>query len=149
MDAYYYKFEETGADPIDKILGALICAGAYRTEYWNDYNTNSRDDYTGNTPIERIQNAASEAAAYIDILKGQLKEAQLRELAALGQAQEHYEALQAARNDALAEAVNLVQKIMADYAAEKGSTKTPMGRTAIFYGRKCKEAIRALQTKGD
>jgi len=43
-------------------------------------------------------------ADIVETLKDQLKETQLRELAALGQAQEHYEALQTARNDALGEA---------------------------------------------
>jgi len=43
------------------------------------------------------------------------REAQLRELAALGQAQEHYEALQTARNDALRE----VAEVVSEYEIER------------------------------
>jgi len=43
--------------------------------------------------------------------------------------------------------VKIVVKLMAKYAAEKGSTKTPAGRTALFYGRKMSDAILALIDK--
>jgi len=64
MDAYYYEFEPTGVDAVDKILSAVACAGkaSHHTAGWNDDDTYTRDDHTGNTPVERIQNAANEAA---------------------------------------------------------------------------------------
>jgi hypothetical protein len=40
-------------------------------------------------------------------------------------------------------AAKVVTKMMNQYAAEKGCTKTANGRTAIFYGRKLAAALRA------
>jgi hypothetical protein len=63
MDAYYYVFERTGVDCIDKILSAVACAGKayHRTEDWSE-NCYPWNDHTGMTPIVWIQNAANEAA---------------------------------------------------------------------------------------
>ena len=63
MDAYYYGFDPTGVEAIDKILSAVACAGKayHHTEDWGD------DGYTpeylrGASPVEWIQNAANDAA---------------------------------------------------------------------------------------
>jgi hypothetical protein len=65
MDGYYIGFESTGDSYIDKILGAVACAGkaAHHTDGWND-DTRPYDDHTGRDPNEWIQNAANEAAEY-------------------------------------------------------------------------------------
>lgn len=70
MDAYYYEFEPTNNAAIDKILGAVACAGKayHHTQDWCD-ETNPCDDHTGVTPIEWIQNAAFEAADEIERLR--------------------------------------------------------------------------------
>jgi hypothetical protein len=65
MDAYYYQFEKTGVEAIDRILSAVACAGkwAHGTQDWND-----KTDYQpyphlrGSNPVEWIQNAANDAA---------------------------------------------------------------------------------------
>ena len=64
MDGYYIGFEPTGNFAIDKILGAVACAGKayHHTDSWND-ETNPYDDHAGRDPNEWIQNAANEAAA--------------------------------------------------------------------------------------
>ncbi len=64
LHAYYYAFDSTKCEPVDKILGAVACAGkAYHsTECWGD-QTPAYDDHTGSHPIGWIQNAANEAAA--------------------------------------------------------------------------------------
>lgn len=66
MDAYYYGFDPTGVDCIDKILSAVACAGKafQHTRDWNEEGM-LRDDHTGDTPVDWIQNAANEAAATI------------------------------------------------------------------------------------
>ena len=70
MDAYYYGFDATGSETIDKILGAVACAGKsyHHTENW-DEEVCVYDDHTGKTPTEWIQNAAVEAAAEITRLR--------------------------------------------------------------------------------
>ena len=70
MDAYYYGFDATGSETIDKILGAVACAGKsyHHTENW-DEEVCVYDDHTGKTPTEWIQNAAIEAAAEIARLR--------------------------------------------------------------------------------
>ena len=74
MSAYYYDFDATGSETIDKILGAVACAGkAYQdTENWEDV-TSPYDDHAGETPIEWIQNAAFEAAGEIARLREALE----------------------------------------------------------------------------
>lgn len=64
MDAYYYGFEETGVEVVDRILSAVACAGKayHHTESWNEVATSSELFLRGNCPIEWIQNAANDAA---------------------------------------------------------------------------------------
>lgn len=64
MDAYYYSFEPTGVEAIDRILSAVACAGKafHHTEEWNEEAT-PREHLRGTTPKEWIQNAANDAAA--------------------------------------------------------------------------------------
>ena len=52
MNAYYYSFEPTGLECIDKILEAVARAGkgAHHTEDWEDFGY-----------IDKIQEAANEA----------------------------------------------------------------------------------------
>lgn len=78
MESYYYKFEFTKNAAIDKILGAVACAGKayHHTQDWHD-EANPYDDHTGVTPIEWIQNAAFEAADEIERLLA--REARMRE----------------------------------------------------------------------
>lgn len=59
MDAYYYGFDLTGCEPIDKILAAVALAGKlmHHTECWGD---NLYFDDPG--PVEIIQHFANEAA---------------------------------------------------------------------------------------
>ena len=70
MSAYYYRFDPTGIEAIDKVLGAVACAGKafHLTADWND-ECGPYDDHTGATPIEWIQNAAVEAGDEIDRLR--------------------------------------------------------------------------------
>ncbi|MDF1807946.1 hypothetical protein [Hyphomonas sp.] len=66
LEGYYIGFDPTGSHAIDKILGAVACAGKayHHTECWED-ETPPYDDHTGNRPSEWIQNAAIEAARLI------------------------------------------------------------------------------------
>ena len=70
MEAYYYSFDSTGCDPVDKILGAVACAGKsfHHTDDWYEH-ASPQDDHTGGTPIDWIQNAAIEAAGEIERLR--------------------------------------------------------------------------------
>lgn len=63
FDAYYYSFEPTGVEQIDRILSAVACAGKafHHTADWND-EADKRPGLDGTTPIEWIQNAANAAA---------------------------------------------------------------------------------------
>jgi hypothetical protein len=68
MDAYYYKFDETGNVAIDKILSAVACAGKcfHHTEEWGDkVDSGYAPHLRGDSPIEWIQNAANDAAKEI------------------------------------------------------------------------------------
>lgn len=89
MDGYYIGFDRTGSPAVDKILGAVACAGKayHHTECWND-ETPPYDDHTGNSPNEWIQNAASEAADALDASEAVI--ADLME--ALGKAAERLDA---------------------------------------------------------
>lgn len=73
MDAYYYSFEKTEADSINKILSAVACAGKafHHTENWND-EAGKYADHTGITPVDWIQNSAKESAAEIERLRARL-----------------------------------------------------------------------------
>ena len=64
LDAYYYGFDATGVEVVDKILGAVACAGKafHHTCDWTDKANFSYDDHTGDTTIDWVQNAANEAA---------------------------------------------------------------------------------------
>lgn len=66
MDGYYIGFEPTGNFAIDKILGAVACAGkaSHHTDGWNE-ESRPYDDHSGRDPNEWIQNAANEAAALL------------------------------------------------------------------------------------
>jgi len=79
MDAYYYDFESTKNAAIDKILGAVACAGKayHHTQDWCD-ETSPYDDHTGKTPTEWIQNAAIEAADALAAMQAQRDAAQAR-----------------------------------------------------------------------
>jgi hypothetical protein len=73
MDAYYYGFEPTGVEEIDRILSAVACAGKaqHHTEGWvdaMDYGTPTgapEPFLRGASPAEWIQNAANDAAAKV------------------------------------------------------------------------------------
>lgn len=66
MDAYYYSFDRTGVEAIDRILCAVASAGKayHHTECWND-DHGPRVNCEGDTPAEWIQNAANAAAKFI------------------------------------------------------------------------------------
>ena len=70
MDAYYYGFYGTTSKHVNKILGAVACAGKayHHTDCWYD-ETQAYDDHTGNCPTEWIQNAATEASDEISRLQ--------------------------------------------------------------------------------
>ena len=76
MDAYYYSFVPTGVAAVDKVLGAVACAGKayHHTDNWCE-DTPAYDDHTGPTPVDWIQNAALEAAAEITALRAALSTA--------------------------------------------------------------------------
>jgi hypothetical protein len=63
MDAYYYGFEATGVEAIDRILSAVASAGKsyHHTESWCD-DTDPPEYLRGANPVEWIQNAANDAA---------------------------------------------------------------------------------------
>jgi hypothetical protein len=72
MSAYYYSFEATGKDAVDKLLSAVACAGKafHHTDCWGD-DADPGDDHTGECPVAWIQNAADEASAEIERLKAE------------------------------------------------------------------------------
>jgi len=74
MDAYYYSFDPTGVDLLDKVLSSVALAGKafHHTEDWNDQVAPS-GDHTGGSPAEWIQNAANEAAAGITRLRAEVE----------------------------------------------------------------------------
>lgn len=86
MSAYYFRFDPTGDDAVDRILSAVAWAGKafHHTEEWNEtaYAGQPPEDLAGQTPVLWIQNAATQASA---------KNAQLR--ARLAQAEEALKAL--------------------------------------------------------
>jgi len=77
MDAYYYDFDGTGCDPVDKILSAVACAGKayHHTSDWNEETRPFLDYHSGETPIDWIKNAAQEAAERIEELEAKLEKA--------------------------------------------------------------------------
>jgi hypothetical protein len=64
MEAYYYGFDKTWNEAIDKILSAVACAGKafHNTSDWNDECSWQPEPHVGDSPIDWIQNAANEAA---------------------------------------------------------------------------------------
>ena len=69
MKAYWYDFEPTGVDCIDKVLSAVACAGKayHHTEYWYE-PARPYGGHSGGTPVEWIQNAAKEPSDRIEAL---------------------------------------------------------------------------------
>ena len=65
LKAYYYGFEPTGVEEIDRILSAVACAGkAYHyTDSWCNETPAYEDFFRGDCPVDWIQNAANDAAA--------------------------------------------------------------------------------------
>ena len=77
LDGYYIGFESTGNAAVDKILGAVACAGKafhHTTDWTEDIEDYYYDDHTGGSAEAWIQNAAIEAAAHIAELERQLAE---------------------------------------------------------------------------
>lgn len=72
MDAYYYAFDRTKIDCIDKILSAVACAGKcyHHTENWTEDCTDYPHLKGGNCAAW-IENAAKEAAEKIQALESQ------------------------------------------------------------------------------
>jgi hypothetical protein len=66
MGAYYYTFDTTGCEPIDRILSAVAIAGkcAHHTESWNEHGC-----------VDEIQREAANAAATITRLTKERDEA--------------------------------------------------------------------------
>jgi hypothetical protein len=66
MDAYYYSFDATGEETVDRVLSAVACAGKayHHTEEWSDeaYSGSAPKGHAGKTCVEWIQNAANDAA---------------------------------------------------------------------------------------
>ena len=97
MDAYYYGFERTGVEAIDRILSAVACAGKafHHTEEWNNrvWDGTRENQHPapyepflrGWTPVEWIQNAAIDAAAAIEQARREEREACARHMDAVGQ----------------------------------------------------------------
>ena len=73
MDAYYYHFEPTGEELIDRILSAVASAGKayHHTEMWweQDDRLKTIAPFRGESYIEWIQNAADDAAAELRSFK--------------------------------------------------------------------------------
>lgn len=63
--AYYYWFSLTGCEPVDKILREVAAAGEsyHNTDCWRDERDWDEED--PRSYMERIQDAANEAAAMI------------------------------------------------------------------------------------
>jgi hypothetical protein len=62
MKAYNFRFQETGVPEIDKILSAVAYAARLYHNSTDWVTTDEVDGQTGNSPVERIQNAAFDAA---------------------------------------------------------------------------------------
>ena len=75
MDAYYYGFTHTHVPAIDKVLGAVACAGKafHHTDDWADECRSQYDDHAGAAPVDWIQNAAQEAADTITRLQAEVE----------------------------------------------------------------------------
>lgn len=62
MEAYNFRFRETGVPEIDKILSAVALAARCYHNSTDWVTTDEVDGHTGNNPVEWIQNAAYDAA---------------------------------------------------------------------------------------
>jgi hypothetical protein len=84
LNAYYYSFQSTGTEFVDRVLSAVACAGKafHHTEDWTDevFDFKGQDNVErvpmpyepflrGWTPIEWIQGAADDAAKELDRLR--------------------------------------------------------------------------------
>lgn len=76
LDAYYYGFDATGAEAIDRVLSAVACAGkAYHlTEDWSNECDPYEPFLRGETPVAWIQNAAVEAATALTAAQARIRE---------------------------------------------------------------------------
>lgn len=65
MEAYYFAFDPTGNEAIDRILAAVASAGraCHHTRDWSESSGYTPGYLRGDTPVEWIQNAAIDAAA--------------------------------------------------------------------------------------
>lgn len=66
LNAYYYAFDPTGSEDIDRILSAVACArkAYHHTENWTeDIAMPYEPSHRGGSCVEWIQNAANDAAA--------------------------------------------------------------------------------------
>lgn len=81
MGAYYYAFDETGCEPIDRVLSAVAIAGkcAHHTESWNEHGC-----------VEEIQREAMSAAAEIVALRARLAEVEKERIAAADLAESRF-----------------------------------------------------------
>ncbi len=64
MDAYYYEFEPTGIEAIDRILSAVAAAGRtwHHTREWEDVIEEDNGFGPNKSPVEWIQESANKAA---------------------------------------------------------------------------------------
>ena len=75
LEAYYYSFEPTGEEMVDRVLSAVACAGkAYHsTSSWSDEDCPPYEPFLrGDTCAAQIQNAAIDAAAEVTRLRAAL-----------------------------------------------------------------------------
>lgn len=80
MNAYYFAFEPTGVELIDRILSAVACAGKayHHTDGWTDDTEPYEPFFRGTCPADWIYYAAADAAAGLAQLQSKLAEAEAR-----------------------------------------------------------------------
>lgn len=112
MNGYYIGFDATGSFAVDKILGAVACAGKayHHTDGWGD-ETPDYDDHTGGTPEMWIQNAAIEACAALSAMPA--PDAQAIRNAALREG----------RTQGIRQAISVCEEAGMDYRAEHMSAE--------------------------
>ena len=125
MEAYYYSFDSTGCDPVDKILGAVACAGKayHHTDDWYEH-ASPRDDHTGGTPIDWIQNAAVEAAEEFKRLRAELTEWREEPFGGLMRAGVLFsspERVEAAKAQARRESADEIERLRSERDAARGA----------------------------
>jgi hypothetical protein len=64
FNGYYIGFDPTGEEPIDVILSAVARAGKayHHTESWGEPTPPYEPEFRGESPVDWIQNAATDAA---------------------------------------------------------------------------------------